>query len=216
MTCARPQDCFTRAALALGTAVPFVYYGIQAAAAPHFPDFSFVRTTASELGSDLSRHPAVFNVGIMAMGAATLVAALGFLFAFRRLGVGPVRSLPASAAVALNGVQTMWAGYHPLPDPRHGGHPVFVVGMVLLPVLLAAALWGRRVSPLLKAYLLATLLLLAVIFPIMSGISGIDTHAHRGLQQRAFALTVFPPIGVAAFVLSRRVRAGGGPAPIAS
>jgi len=40
--------------------------------------------------------------------------------------------------------------------------------------------------------------------PIMSGMSGLDTHTYRGLFQRIFALTVFPPIGVAAYVLARR------------
>ena len=204
MTLARRPGRLTHVALALGVAVPLVYYGIQAVAAPFFPDFSLVRTTASELGSNLSRRPAVFNAGIMAMGAATVLASFGFLVALRRLGVHLILSLLVWAAVATNGVQTIWAGYYPMPDPRHGGHPSFVVAMIALPLLLTAALW-RGASRALKAYLVATLLLLGVMFPIMSGISGIDTHAYRGLQQRVFALTVYPPIGVAAYVLARRV-----------
>src|SRR3982751_6698643 len=65
--------------LRLGVLVPFVYYGTQAAAAPFFPHFSFVGTTASEIGSSLSRHPAIFNVGIMALGVIALLASAGFL-----------------------------------------------------------------------------------------------------------------------------------------
>ena len=202
----RPADRLINFALWPGVLVPFAYYGIQAAAAPYFPGFSFVGTTASELGSTLSRRPAVFNAGIMAMGAATLVASVGFFLGFRRLGVNRVLTLLASAAVAVNGVQTLWAGYFPLPDPRHGGHAPFKVAMILLPFLLAGALW-RHASPPLKAYFVATLLLLAAMFPIMSGISGIDTHAYRGLQQRVYTLTVFPPIGVAAYALRKRIRA---------
>jgi len=41
----------------------------------------------------------------------------------------------------------------------------------------------------------------------MSGMTGLDTNACRGLFQRVFALTVFPPIGVGAYVLARRVTA---------
>jgi hypothetical protein len=190
--------------LHLGVLVPFVYYGIQAAAAPFFPNFSFVGTTASELGSDLSRHPAVFNAGIMSLGVITLLASVGFLAALRRTGVSPVLAPLVAADLALNGVQTLWAGLHPLPDPRHGGYPVFVAGMLALPVLITLSLW-RRASPRLRAYLVATLLLLAAMVPIFTGLTGIDRHAYRGLIQRVFTLTIFPPIGVAAWVLGRSV-----------
>src|SRR5437868_1500239 len=120
--------------LRLGVLVPFVYYGTQAAAAPFFPGFSFVGTTASEMGSTLSRHPAVFNGGIMALGVISILASVGFLPALRQTDVNPALALLASADVALNGVQMLWAGLHPLPDPRHAGYTVFVAGMFVLPV----------------------------------------------------------------------------------
>ena len=73
------RDWITRYALSTGVAVPFLYYGSQAAAAPFFPGFSFLGTTASELGSELSRHPAIFNDGSILQGIACLVASFGFL-----------------------------------------------------------------------------------------------------------------------------------------
>lgn len=191
-------DRLTLRALLPGVAVPFLYYGIQAAAAPAFPGFSVVSTTASELGSDLSRHPAIFNAGIMVLGVCALVASIGFVRAFRRVGTPPWLAWPAAFAVAMNGVQTLWAGYYPLPDPRHGGHPAFVVAMLALPVLLAAAMW--RQGPV-RVYLLTNLALLGLMVPLMTGMSGLDTRLYRGLLQRAFTLTIFPPIGVCAFVL---------------
>jgi hypothetical protein len=102
-----------------------------------------------------------------------------------------------------------------MPDPRRRGHPAFILAMILLPPLLTAASWRHSRSRLLKTYLLATLALLAVMIPIMSGATGLDTHTNRGLLQRIFTLTIFPPIGVAACVLARPVRArpnelGGG------
>jgi Protein of unknown function (DUF998) len=142
----------------------------------------------------------------MLQGVACLVASLGFFRAFGRLGLHPALAWPTSIALAIAGVASFWAGYYPLPDPRHGGHPAFLVALLALPVLLAGALW--RVGPVaVRAYFLANLLLLAVMAPIMSGMSGLDTHTYRGLFQRLFALTVFPPIGVAAYVLARRIRA---------
>ena len=43
--------------------------------------------------------------------------------------------------------------------------------------------------------------------PLMRGMTGLDAHAYRGLLQRVFTLAIFPPIGVAAYVLARRLSA---------
>jgi len=195
---------FTRFALCLGVLVPLVYYGIQAAAAPFFPDFSVNRVTASELGSDRSPVAWLFNWGIFAQGVLTIIAAFGFFSAFRYFGVHPVLAGLTSAALVLNGVQTLWAGWFPMPDPRHGGHPLFVVGMLTLPFLLAAAMWKASTNRTVRAYFLLNLLGLAAVAPLMAGASGIDLSQYRGLLQRIFTLTIFPPIGVAALVLLRR------------
>jgi len=198
------RDWITRYALSAGVAVPFLYYGSQAAAAPFFPGFSFLGTTASELGSDLSRHPAIFNDGAILQGIACLVASFGFLIAFGRLGVHPLLAWPTALAVAIGGCASLWAGYYPLPDTRHGGHPAFLIALLSLPVLFAIVLWrGGHMG--LRTYLIANLILLAAMVPIMSGISGLDTHTYRGLFQRLFTFTVFPPIAVAGFVLAKRL-----------
>ena len=47
--------------LRFGIAVPLIYYGIQALAAPFYPDYSVLGNTASELGSDRSKHAVIFN-----------------------------------------------------------------------------------------------------------------------------------------------------------
>ena len=124
---------------------------------------------------------------------------------FTRLRVHPLVAWPTALALAMNGVQTMWAGFFPLPDPRHGGHPAFIAGMLLLPPLLAASMWKVSASRGLRAYFIASVALLVCMVPIMSGASGLDTQTYRGLSQRIFTLAIFPPIGVAAFVLSRRI-----------
>jgi hypothetical protein len=69
-------DQITLRAVGAGMAVPFLYYGVQAMAAPFFPGSGFIGTTASELGSDLSEHPSVFNGGTMLQGIACVIASL--------------------------------------------------------------------------------------------------------------------------------------------
>jgi hypothetical membrane protein len=200
----RTRDRVTFAAVCLGVAVPFIYYGIQLAGAASYSGYSFIRHPASELGSSRAPHAAIFNVGIMTQGVVTLVVAAGFQAAMRRLRVRPVPATLVALALAVNGVQTLWAGYFPMPHPRHGGHPAFIAAMILLPVFLTAALW-RGGGAALRAYFLATLLLLLVMVPLMSGLVAIDRSKYDGLLQRVYTLTVFPPIAVAACALARRL-----------
>ncbi len=199
------RDYLTLAALGMGMAVPFLYYGVQIAAAPYFPGYSFMSQAASLLGSDHSTHPSIFNAGVIATGIATLCAAVGFFRALQRLGANPILTWMTSMALVGSAISSLLAGYFPLPDPRHVGHPALLVAMISLPFLLAAALWKERDQRLMKAYLAATIVVLVVMIPIMSGVTNYDTRAYSGLLQRIFAFTVFPPIAVCALFLTRRV-----------
>jgi hypothetical membrane protein len=200
------KDCVTVAALGLGITVPFIYYGTQIVAAPYFADYSFARQPASLLGSDRSTHPAIFNTGVMATGTATLVAALGFFIALRRIGANLFLSGLTSVALLGTAISSLWAGYYPMPDPRHSGHPAFLIAMLALPFLFLVTFWKVRNARLLKAYMIATIALLVAMVPIMSGNTSLDNRAYGGLFQRIFAFTVFPPIAVCAYYLARRIQ----------
>jgi hypothetical membrane protein len=202
---ARPHDALTLTALGVAVLIPFVYYGIQVLCAAYNPGYSFIRQVASELGSNRAARPMLFNVGIMVQGVVTLIASLGFLRATLRLGVNPTLSLLIFVALATNGIQMLWAGYFPLPDPRHAGQLPFKVAMFLLPILLTAALW-KASGPILKGYLLATLILLAAMTAMTSSNIGVDTTHVRGLTQRLYTLAVFPVIAVSGVVLGLRYR----------
>jgi hypothetical membrane protein len=205
MTETPPPHAFTRFLLHLAITIPFIYYGIQLLAAPFFPHFSFIRNTASELGASLAPHPRIFNIGIMMLGIITFLAAVGFLRALRQLRVEPLFTFLTFLALLINGFQSLWAGLHPIPDPRHAGHLPVMIAMTLLPFLLTLTMWRQTNSRLAHNYFLATCLLLLAIAPMMSGMGGLDTHNYRGLIQRVFTFTVFPPIAVAAHILSRRL-----------
>jgi hypothetical membrane protein len=190
-----------------GIAVPLIYYGTQALAAPFYPGYSVLGNTASELGSDRSEHAVIFNAGIIIQGVVSLAASLGFFLALRRVRINLALAALTAVALAINGVQHIWAGYYPIPDPKHGGHLPFIVAMTLLPVLLTAALWGQ-VGTGLRVYFVCTLVLLATVLTLRSGLSGLDRYEYRGLLQRVFTLAIFPPIGVAAYALASRIGQG--------
>lgn len=192
------RDVFTLAALGIAAFIPLLYYGVQILCASYNPGYSFVHQVASELGSARSVRGTLFNLGITVQGTLTLIASLGFLRAALRLGVNRTLSLLVFLAVATNGIQMLWAAYFPLPDPRHAGHPPFVIAATLLPVLLTAALW-KGSGPILKTYFVATLILVAAMI-------GMNPTNVRGLTQRIYTLTVFPPIAVAAIALADRYR----------
>jgi glucan biosynthesis protein C len=202
------KDRITLGLLGVGVAIPFLYYGVQLAAAPFFPGFSLLVNTASELGSDRSTHPSIFNDGVLITGIALLCGSIGILLALKTLGTNMILAGFACIVVAITGLATLWAGLFPLPDPRHAGHPALLIAMLAVPFAMTAALWKLGISAPLKAYFLATFVLLALMVPVMSGMTGIDMAAYRGICQRVFALTVFPPIGVAAQVLGSRIKVG--------
>jgi hypothetical protein len=196
----------TRAVIALqmGIMVPFLYFGTQIIAAFFYPDYSFLSMPASLLGSDLARYPLIFNIGAMMTGITTLIASLGFLYAFKRIHVNTILAWLASIALALNGVASLWAGSFSMPDPRHGSNP-FTLGIFVFPILLLAALWTQPDARPIKIYLFVTNLLFLMLIPIMSGAAGLDTQAYQGLLQRIAALIFFPPISVGAWYLIKHI-----------
>ena len=187
-------------ALGSGILVPILYFGTQLLAAPFFPGYSFLSMAASLLGSDLAIYPAIFNTGAIITGIVTIIASVGFLLALQFLGTNPLLTWLTSIAVLLNGFGSLWAGFFPMPDPRHDSNP-FAVGIFLFPILLTFALWNRSNARSIKIYLIATNLLFIALIPIMSGVSGINTQGYEGLLQRIAVLVFFVPISVGSYFL---------------
>ena len=192
-------------ALGSGILVPIFYFGTQLLAAPFFPDYSFLSMEASLLGSDLAIYPAIFNIGAILTGIVTIIASVGFLLALQHLGTNRFLAWLTSLAVLLNGLGSLWAGFFPMPDPRHGSNP-FAVGIFLFPILLIFSLWNRSNARPIKIYLIITNLLFIALIPIMSGISGINTQGYQGLLQRIAVLVFFVPISVGSYFLIKRTK----------
>lgn len=185
--------------------LPVIYYGVQLAAAPFFPGYSFVRDVASLLGSEGSPSAPLFNAGAIASGISAMVGAAGIFLALRGGAAMWLRIL-VTLAVLLMGIGNVWAGVYALPDPRHGANP-FMAAFLGMPIILCLAAWLAPALRGLRLYLTVNLLLLAVLAPVMAGGTGIDRAAYGGLLQRLIALVVIVPLGVVGWYLLRRPRA---------
>ena len=202
-----------RRLLGLGVALPFVYFGIQLAAAPFYPGYSFLTRDASSLGSDGSTAPWIFNGGALLVGTLELVTAAAFLRAFTRGRIGMVLAWATALALASAAIGSLNAFLHPLPDPKHteGLLSVLGSGLVMLPLLLTAVLWRLGA----RGYAMFNILLCLVLIPILTGlVQRIGMRAHldldgyqtllngtHGLLQRVAALLIFGSIGVVAYRL---------------
>src|SRR6266849_2219563 len=201
MSIVHRKDRFTTIALGIGVTVPILYFGVQLVAALLYPGYSFLSQSASQLGSDLAKYPAIFNVGAILTGLATLIASWGFLSGLRRVGTNPILSWLTALVLASSALMHLWAGIFPMPHPRHGANP-FQIGTLMLPVLMAIVSWNRS-GPFLRAYVIASIVLLAAL---MGNVVEVDRQVHDGLFQRILALTVFPPIGFAAYSLAQHLK----------
>ena len=202
--------------LAWGVAIPALYFGVQIASAPFFPDYSFFSRDASALGSSASRAPWIFNAGTLALGLIQIAVAGAFASALIRARVGRSLSTLIALALASSGVGTLNAFLHPLPDPRHTEGPLAIIGsgFTLLPLLCALVLWRLGMRRAALATGAGCLALLPVITGLVQRIcigSGIDCDGYQfflnnyhGLLQRAGAALIFVPIGLVAYLLRRR------------
>lgn len=184
-----------RLSLFAGAALPLLYFGAQALAAPFFPDFSFWAHTASLLGSDLSTRPAILNGGAALTGAAAVAASYGLFRALRDQGVWLVVTALVAACSLSIGLASLWAASHPLPDPRHNPGALGA-GMFAAPflVLLASFALPRAVG--LKWYLVANALVFFLVASLYAGLIPIDLRAYGGAVQRLGVLVMLVPVAV--------------------
>ena len=212
--------------LALGLALPVVYFAIQLIAAAFYPGYSFLDRDASTLGSHGSTAPWIFNGGALVVGTIELLLAVAFFGALRRGRAGVV--LPALVSIALvsAAIGSLNAFLHPLPDPRHteGLLSMLGAGLLFLPLLSVAILWRLGA----RALALAFVALGLAVIPLMTGLvqrlcmhAGIDfsgyqafLNGYHGLIQRLGALMLFGSIAAVAHVLQRSQAAGAGRAAV--
>jgi hypothetical membrane protein len=201
-----------RGALYAAIALPLGYFGLQLLAAPFYLNYSFLQNAASDLGAPPSGWRNVFNLGAIFVGLLGIFGAWGVWRTLelqrRSRGLAVLLGLCLASA----GASAVWAGVFPLPTPLHSQNP-FTVGLLLLPVVCALALWHVHNA---RAWLLLPLVLLLAVLPIRAGLLGVDQAPIEGLLQRVLSLAAFLPAALAGWVLlkflsrSARARGSGG------
>ena len=180
--------------------VPIFYFGAQLAAAPFFPGYSFLRDSASMLGTMESHRPWIFNSGSILTGCAALCGALGLTLAFRR-STNLLLAALIGFSVAATGVLSIKAGMFPMPDPRHASWSFLSWLTIASPLLFLLGLWGRRGATAIRIYLGASIALTLFLMPFLMGRAGAEM-LQPGTLQRLLAFAVFVPVGVVGYCVN--------------
>jgi glucan biosynthesis protein C len=196
-----------RRLLACGVAAPLLALASTLLAMAAYPGFNPARQYLSELGGASAHLPLIFNTGVFAAGLMTALAGAGFGLAITALTNARWVGGLTFTVFALAGYGLTQAAIYPWPDPRHLAINL-ALGIQLAPVLMFWGLWRRRDVAGLKWFL-------AVVFLAMAGLTVITKHlvfptvvndANVGWWERGYATILVGWVGVAAFVLERRLR----------
>ncbi|HEY6905272.1 MAG TPA: DUF998 domain-containing protein [Candidatus Acidoferrales bacterium] len=198
-----PNQSLTRFCLLAAAAMPIIYIGTEVAAAPFYPGYSFSQQSESMLGTHFSKHPGIFNVGLMLAGFAALVGAFGLYRSFRARN-HPLPSLVLGLSVACTGVLCIRSGMFPMPDPRHNSWGFLHYVTFIMPFLMLVGLSKQSHSSGLRAYLAGCMTFLVILGLLIGRGSQISWLA-RGTVQRLISLATFVPIGVVGFFFWREL-----------
>ena len=208
---AAPQPSTTghlkrRRLLLLGVVAPVVALFAVLVASAAYPGFDNARQYLSELGGETARLPLIFNAGVFVAGALTIATGVGFGLAVLALTGQRLTAVFTGLLFALAGVGLMGSVLYPWPDPRHMVINLGL-GIQLAPLLL---LWGlpRRELPRLSLFLGGVFVLMAFLTLCTKHLiwPGMVNPANVGWWERAYAVVLVGWVGVAAWVLERRLR----------
>lgn len=202
-----PWPMVRRLLLICGMAAPLLALASTLLAMAAYPGFDPARQYLSELGGASAHLPIVFNGGVFVSGVMAALAGCGF-------GSAIVALCNARFVGALTAVVFMLAGFgmgqaalYPWPDPRHLAINL-ALGIQLAPLLLTWGLWRRRGLWRLKLFLLLVFLAMAVLTLLTKHLvlPALVNDANVGWWERGYAIILVGWVGVAAFVLDRRLR----------
>ncbi|MFZ5669182.1 MAG: DUF998 domain-containing protein [Pseudomonadota bacterium] len=195
-----------RILLWIGIAAPVLALASTLLAVALFPGFDHATQFLSELGADGARTPQVFNGGVALSGIGAGLAGIGFALAILALGGSRLAAALTAAAFVLAAVGLVISSLYHWPDPRHLAINLGL-GIQLAPLFL---LWGLAKAEgvaRLRRFLVAAFALMAVLTVITKHLvfPGTVNPQNVGWWERAFAVTLVGWVGVAAFLLERRL-----------
>jgi glucan biosynthesis protein C len=194
--------------LACGVAAPLLALGSTLAAMAVYPHFNPARQYLSELGGATAGLPIIFNAGVFAAGLMAALAGIGFGLAITALSNARVAGGLTTTVFLLAGYGMIQAAIYPWPDPRHLAVNL-ALGIELAPLLLLWGLWPHRDLGALKLFLALVFLAMAVLTILTKHLlfPGLVNDANVGWWERGYAIILVGWVGVAAFLLERRLLA---------
>jgi glucans biosynthesis protein C len=195
-----------RRLLGVGVAAPLLALTVVAVAILAYPGFNNATQYLSELGGATAKAPIIFNGGVFVAGVMAGLAGIGFGLAIYALTGARVAAWVIAIVFILAGggmsASTLW----PWPDPRHMVINL-ALGIQLAPMLLLWGLAKRRDLPRLKLFLAVTFVVMAILTVLTKHLvfPGTVNDANVGWWERLYAIVLVCWVGVAAWVLDRKL-----------
>ncbi len=192
--------------LAVGVAAPIVAFVSVVIAAFAYANFDHARQYLSELGGATATYPLIFNMGVLIAGVMTGLAGVGFGLSIFILTRSPVSALLVGLLFVLAAIGLVMSSLYVWPDPRHLAINLGL-GIQLAPVFLIFALRGDAETRRLKGFLAVVFALMAVLTVLTKHLvfPGTVNDFNVGYWERAFAIVLVGWVGVAAWLLGRRL-----------
>ncbi|WP_374600049.1 acyltransferase family protein [Brevundimonas sp.] len=206
-TVVRPRYARRRSLLIVGMAAPLLALTAVLIGVATYPGFDHARQYLSELGGASAPLPLIFNGGVFIAGLMCMAAGVGFGLAIHGLTERWIVASLTGLVFILAGIGLAVSSLYPWPDPRHMAINLGL-GIQIAPLLLLWGLWSHVDLRRLKVFLFVTFVAMAIltVFTHHMILPGTVNPANVGLWERAYAIILVGWVGIAAFVLERRLK----------
>ena len=150
------------------------------------PGYSHMRQFASELGMADAANPRVFGAMSVLTGAVFFVTAFGVYRATKRLTERSALSAVIGIFIALFGVNLIFAGLFPLPNPLHSAFGVALFTF-MVPWLIAWAFWRFPSARFMSWTQIFTAFVIIGTAVLQTGLAGGVDDSNIGMFQRIAA-----------------------------
>lgn len=196
-----------RLMLACGVAAPLLALTSTLTAMAAYPHFNPARQYLSELGGASASLPLIFNAGVFIAGVMAALAGGGFGLAIVALTRARVVGALTVSVFALAGYGLTQSAIYHWPDKRHLAINL-ALGIQLAPLLLLWGLWPRRDLRGLKWFLVLAFVAMAILTVLTKHLllPNLVNDDNVGWWERGYAVILVGWVGVAAYLLERRLR----------
>jgi hypothetical membrane protein/peptidoglycan/LPS O-acetylase OafA/YrhL len=206
-TVVRPRYARRRRLLIVGMAAPLLALTAVLIGVATYPGFDHARQYLSELGGASAPLPLIFNGGVFIAGLMCMAAGVGFGLAIHGLTERWIVASLTAVVFILAGIGLSVSSLYPWPDPRHMAINLGL-GIQIAPLLLLWGLWSHVDLRRLKVFLFVTFVVMAILTVLTHHmvLPGTVNPANVGWWERVYAIILVGWVGIAAFVLERRLK----------